>query len=243
MSYYPQYGNNAQNLQFLPAQYSTPAYDGIGGTMTPQAGGSGGGMYGYEASRERLSQGILAAFGTSGYPGEPPLLEELGVNFSHIKMKTMTVLNPFRQIDQHIMDDSDLAGPILFFLMFGTFLLLSGKVHFGYIYGIALVGTLSQYAILNLMALRSIDFTRTASVLGYCMLPLVATSALGVLVTMDNALGYMLSAFTIFWCTYSSSAIFVSYLQLSEMRVLVAYPLTLFYGIFSIMALFAEKAL
>lgn len=212
--------------------------------MTPQAASSsGGGTYGYDGSTERLSTGILAAFGTSGYPGEPPLLEELGVNFSHIKSKTMTVLNPLRQIDQHIMDDSDLAGPILFFLLFGTFLLLSGKAHFGYIYGIALVGTLSQYAILNLMALRSIDFTRTASVLGYCMLPLVANSALGVLINMDNAFGYIFSAFTIFWCTYSSSAIFVSYLQLSEMRFLVAYPLALFYGIFSIMSLFAEKAL
>lgn len=27
------------------------------------------------------------------------------------------------RIDQHIMDDSDLAGPILFFLLFGFFLL------------------------------------------------------------------------------------------------------------------------
>lgn len=31
--------------------------------------------------------GWLAAFGTEGYPGEPPLLEELGVNFGHIKTK------------------------------------------------------------------------------------------------------------------------------------------------------------
>jgi hypothetical protein len=84
-----------------------------------------------------------------------------------------------------MMDDSDLAGPILFCLLFGTFLLLSGKVHFGYIYGVALVGTVSQYAILNLMALNSIDFVRTASVLGYCMLPLVVTSALGVVVSLE----------------------------------------------------------
>ena len=33
------------------------------------------------------------------------------------------------------MDDSDIGGPMLFFLLFGTFLLLSGKVHFGFIYG------------------------------------------------------------------------------------------------------------
>jgi hypothetical protein len=102
---------------------------------------------------------------------------------------------------------------------------------------------LSQYSILNLMAFKSIDLIRTASVLGYCLLPLVATSALGVVLSMDNALGYVLSAFTIFWCTYSSSGIFVTYLQLSEMRVLVAYPLALFYGVFSIMSLFAEKAI
>ncbi|CAN6634745.1 protein transport protein Yip1p [Trichomonascus vanleenenianus] len=243
MSYYtPDYaaGATPQNLQFIPSNYAT-AQSGGSGTM---GSASGSYMYGSESGgQERLSTGILAAFGTSGYPGEPPLLEELGVNFGHIQQKTMTVLNPFRSIDQHIMDDSDLAGPILFCLLFATFLLLSGKVHFGYIYGVALMGTLSLYAILNLMAMKSIDMLRTASVLGYCLLPLVATSAIGVVVPLDNALGYFFSAFVIFWCTYSSSAIFVSYLQLSQMRVLVAYPLALFYGIFSIMTLFVEKQL
>ena len=34
-----------------------------------------------------LRTGWLAAFGTEGYDGEPPLLEELGVNFGHIKTK------------------------------------------------------------------------------------------------------------------------------------------------------------
>ena len=34
------------------------------------------------------------------------------------------VLNPLRKIDQDLMDDSDLAGPIIFCLLFGTFLLL-----------------------------------------------------------------------------------------------------------------------
>ncbi len=34
-----------------------------------------------------LRTGWLAAFGTEGYDGEPPLLEELGVNFGHIRGK------------------------------------------------------------------------------------------------------------------------------------------------------------
>lgn len=78
-----------------------------------------------------LRTGWLAAFGTEGYDGEPPLLEELGVNFRHIQMKTLAVLNPFGRIDQHIMDDSDVAGPILFFLIFGTSLLVWRKHQYG----------------------------------------------------------------------------------------------------------------
>ena len=34
-----------------------------------------------------LRTGWLAAFGTEGYDGEPGLMEELGVNFGHIKTK------------------------------------------------------------------------------------------------------------------------------------------------------------
>jgi hypothetical protein len=84
------------------------------------------------------------AFGTGGFEGEPPLLEgacavvtpvrrltnasilvasELGINFSHIGAKSMTVLNPFRRVNEHIMDDADLAGPLIFCFCFATFLL------------------------------------------------------------------------------------------------------------------------
>ena len=40
-----------------------------------------------------LRTGWLAAFGTEGYEGEPPLLEELGVNFGHIKVKVSMSLS------------------------------------------------------------------------------------------------------------------------------------------------------
>jgi hypothetical protein len=55
---------------------------------------------------------------------------ELGVNFSHIRAKSMTVLNPLRQIDEHIMDDADMAGPIIFCFSFATFLLLVSSVFY-----------------------------------------------------------------------------------------------------------------
>ena len=50
-------------------------------------GGAGAGVSGRMGEQGGLRTGWLAAFGTEGYEGEPPLLEELGVNFGHIKGK------------------------------------------------------------------------------------------------------------------------------------------------------------
>jgi hypothetical protein len=88
--------------------------------------------------------------GPTSFDDEPPLLEgnklnnrlfffffvifphhlksstELGINFEHIWKKTLVVLNPLRtkNVDSHIMDDTDMAGPLLFVLMLGCALLL-----------------------------------------------------------------------------------------------------------------------
>jgi hypothetical protein len=62
------------------------------------------------------------------YDNEPPLLEELGINWEHIFEKTKAVVNPTQKLNEHILDDADLAGPILFCLVLGSLLLLSGKV-------------------------------------------------------------------------------------------------------------------
>lgn len=149
------------------------------------------------------------------------------------------MLNPFGAIDPHIMDDYDVAGPILFFFLFGTCLLFSGKGHFGYIYGLALIGSIGLHTILGLMTpdvgpssqsshsspgyanagypeaddgkgrlSSTLTFPRSASVLGYCLLPLVATSMLGIAIPLDSATGYILTSLAICWSTISSSAMF-----------------------------------
>jgi protein YIPF5/7 len=107
--------SSAQNLQFYPTSYApadvsghaTPAQAsyGYGGPAASSAGGGGygvgganafgggGGFGGAGAVSGRMGEqgglrtGWLAAFSTEGYDGEPPLLEELGVNFDHIRQK------------------------------------------------------------------------------------------------------------------------------------------------------------
>ncbi|KAI9018286.1 hypothetical protein DFJ74DRAFT_708509 [Hyaloraphidium curvatum] len=182
-----------------------------------------------------------AAFGTGGFANEPPLLEELGINFSHIFKKSLTVLNPFTAVDKDIMNDTDLAGPLIFCLLFGGFLLLSGKIHFGYIYGVAFMGTIGIYAILNLMADVSIDGWRTASVLGYCLLPMVILSLISSVLRLGGGpISLVLAGLSVVWCTYSASTMFVTVLSMNHQRALVAYPVGLLYSIFALLAIFSE---
>ncbi|KAJ1953225.1 hypothetical protein IWQ62_006045 [Dispira parvispora] len=240
-----------EGLQFYNSQYDPNAYGqaeapagGMDANLDPQTSGfytgSDAAGMGATGSFEPYPVGVSlwAAFGSGGLPGEPPLLEELGVNFGHIKTKSLTVLNPVRSVPKDLMDDADMSGPLIFVLLFGTFLLFSGKVHFGYIYGVGLLGCLSVYALLNLMSDQGMDGYRTTSVLGYSLLPMVLLSGLSLLLKLSSSIGYVLSCFAVLWCTYAASTVFVSVLSMTEQRLLVAYPVGLFYTCFALMTVF-----
>jgi len=113
MSYYNQgyqpstTPQNAQNLNFYqsnygpgvsghttPSQASYGSYPGASTTNAYPAYGSGTaagfgapGVSGRMGEQGGLRTGWIAAFSTEGYEGEPGLMEELGVNFGHIKTK------------------------------------------------------------------------------------------------------------------------------------------------------------
>ncbi len=169
---------------------------------------------------------------------EPPLLEELGINFDHIYMKTKCVLNPFAQPDTSIIHDEDLAGPLVFCIAYGFSLLLMGKIQFGYIYGITAMGCLSMYCLLNLMSETGVSAICIGSTLGYCLLPMVFLSFLGTIVTLDGVFGMVLSVLFILWCSLSSSKLFVNALNMSNQQALVLYPCFLLYGIFALLNTF-----
>lgn len=119
----PASSSSAQNLQFYPSAYGSPGhvsghttpsqatYGGYGSPSNPAApaypgygvgvGSSSGAPFsagaavsGRMGEQGGLRTGWLAAFGTEGYDGEPPLLEELGVNFGHIRTKVSRTGTP-----------------------------------------------------------------------------------------------------------------------------------------------------
>lgn len=173
-----------------------------------------------------------------GSEEEPPLLEELGVNFEHIWQKTLTVLNPLMPADGSIMNETDLTGPILFCIAMGATLLMAGKSHFGYVYGISAVGCVGMYCLLNLMSDIWVSCGCVASVLGYCLLPMVALSAFTLLYSLQGLLGMCLASIVIGWCSHSAAKIFSTTLGLAGQQLLVAYPCALLYGVFALLSIF-----
>jgi len=174
----------------------------------------------------------------TGFEDEPPLLEELGINPDHIMQKTLTVLNPMRSTDAEIAGDSDLAGPIVFAMAFGSFIMFSGKLYFNYIYGIGLMGCLAMYCLLNLMSLSGVSIGCVVSVLGYCLLPIVGLSGLSVLFSLSGLVGNILTGAAVAWCTLSSSKLFTTALEMKQQQLLVAYPCALLYGVFALITMF-----
>ncbi|XP_037652409.1 protein YIPF7 [Sebastes umbrosus] len=169
---------------------------------------------------------------------EPTLLEELGISFDHIWQKTLTVLNPFKPADGSIMNETDLTGPILFCVALGVTLIMAGKAHFGYVYGISAAACIGMYILLSLMSSLAVSYGCVASVLGYCLLPMVALSAVAVFYSLQGIPGTLLALLGICWCSLSASKIFISTLAMEGQQLLVAYPCALLYGLFALLTVF-----
>lgn len=169
---------------------------------------------------------------------EPPLLEELGINVEHILLRIKGVAM-FKSVDQDVLEDADLSGPIAIIMMLGTCLLLAGKIQFGYLYGLGVSGCMSIWLLINVMSQKGgIDLYRTTSILGYGLLPIVVLAALGIFLSLQSSFGTIISAACIFWATATSSRFFATAIAMQNQRWLVAYPVGLFYTCFTLLVAF-----
>ncbi|XP_034943008.1 protein YIPF7 [Chelonus insularis] len=176
---------------------------------------------------------------------EPPLLEELGIDPDRIIQKTLAVLNPFHRRGQtddanYLMQDSDLAGPVAFCLVLAAFLLLAGsKAHFGYVYGLASTSCLLMYVLQYLMSTTgNVTLSSVASVLGYCLLPVVVLAGLSVFTTLKGPVGTVFAVLAVAWATLSASRLFSAMSGDEKQRLLIAYPCLLLYGVFTLIVIF-----
>jgi len=171
---------------------------------------------------------------------EPPLLEELEIDFPRIWQKTLAVIMPFRKdVDPHLMDETDLAGPLVYCFLFGALLLLGGKFQFNYVFGISLVACMSICGLLKLMTELEVTFALVVSVLGYCLLPILGAAGLCVFIPSSWLVVRSIFAFpAVVWSTHCATNIFVACLQMHDQRFLLAYPLFMAFACYAVLTLF-----
>ncbi|CAK9067162.1 unnamed protein product [Durusdinium trenchii] len=58
----------------------------------------------------------------------------------------------FKKLDEEVLRDADLSGPLMICLTLGLALLLAGKLQFGYVYGLAAGGSFSICCLINVMS-------------------------------------------------------------------------------------------
>jgi hypothetical protein len=141
-----------------------------------------------------------------------------------------------RKIEEDLLGDFDMGGPLIIALGLGMLLMLAGKVHFGYIYGLGLLGCVGAWLLVNVMSNKEkgIDLYTTMSIIGYGLLPTLILAFLGVFVRLSNAFGLILSTLTVIWCTMTASRFFEAAVDMHHQRWLVAYPIMMIYVCFAL---------
>ncbi|NWT62369.1 YIPF5 protein, partial [Erythrocercus mccallii] len=180
------------------------------------------------------SQGYAPAsaqsFYGSNFEDEPPLLEELGINFDHIWQKTLTVLHPLKVADGSIMNETDLAGPMVFCLAFGATLLLG----FSSVLALSASGTAFHFCLKFHIAVTVKTHFGVAPTGGFTQ----GSQEFSSFCLPRGMMGIVLTAGIIGWCSFSASKIFISALAMEGQQLLVAYPCALLYGVFALISVF-----
>ena len=170
--------------------------------------------------------------------GDPPLLEDIGIDPSLIWDKIKSIVIVDRPYQAYI-DEPDLTGPILIALIFGLELLAAGKVQFGDIYAMFITGNCLAYLLFNLMSQKdNLSLYSIMSILGYGLIPMLLLGLIGIFVSLKGEVGIILGIIISIWSAMASS----NYIDLMiggyDRGALITYPLFLFYVSFVMITIF-----
>ena len=155
--------------------------------------------------------------------------------------KRMKMVLRLGKPENDMVEDADLSGPIIIALCFGVLLLLSGKVHFGDIYAIFVVGNILMYFLFNFMSqIDVIPLYSIMSTVGYALLPMLLLGFFGIFSSLKGNMGIIISLAVSGWASLAASNIIESLMRQTESnrKPLLIYPLFLFYVSFAMIIIF-----
>ena len=83
-----------------------------------------------------------------------------------------------------------------------------------------------------------VDFYKTISVLGYSLLPFTLLALIAVFADLHNVGGGIVSSLMILWSTVTATRFFEYGLDMQDKKYLIAYPISLFYFVFTLLTVF-----
>ena len=120
---------------------------------------------------------------------EPPLLEDVGVDPELIADKIISIIK-LETPTQRYIEESDLFGPSMIAFLLGLLLMLSGKMHFGDIYALFVLGNILIFVLFNLMSSKEIiSLYAIMSTLGYCLFPMLLVGTGGYIYEASKLFG------------------------------------------------------
>jgi hypothetical protein len=238
---------------FFPSQYAAPAPPSQN-TVPPlspfAAGGSLGGTSSVAVNRSNSAQQNADGVDVKGVDyrsrfGDPaddlPLLEELGIFPRHIWNKANAVLHPLKAMSPDVIEDTDVAGPLVFAIGLAFLFSLQGKVQFGAIYGLSVLGIIFAKVLLSLMTEQSVPTQFIVSTLGYCLLPnliLAVIQTFQYWLVGSHTILIPVAFLVIGWSAWCATVMFVRALSMDAQKFLILYPLVIFYAVFASLTIF-----
>merc|ERR1719510_473059 len=145
----------------------------------------------------------------------------------------------FKRLDEEVLREGDLTGPLVVILALNLCLMLSGKVVIGLIYGLVGMTSTLICMLINVMSQRSsINLYHTMSILGYGLIPIVLLAFIGIFVSLKTTFGTVVAIICIGWATATSSRFFATAIAMHQQRWLVAYPVGLVYTLATLITVF-----
>lgn len=83
-----------------------------------------------------------------------------------------------------------------------------------------------------------VEFYKTMSILGYSLLPFVFLSIIAVFFDLYSIGGAIASLLIITWSTVTATRYFEYGLDMEDKKYLIAYPISLFYFVFTLLTVF-----
>lgn len=175
---------------------------------------------------------------------EPPILEELDIDVGAIVAKSVSILTA--RVGSDSLRDVDMGGPVLIAASLATIHLLSGKLHFGVIFGWSIMAfTLFWFTVHQLAGnygqadKEVIDLYNCSACLGYCLLPMVVANVLAVFLPAGSPVMVGLLAIASCYCAFLSGKLVTKRaLFLQDQLWTIVYPAFLYYSVMALLSLY-----